>query len=113
MDHERAGDSKELCRVVGTEFLVLSEDSDTFALEEMAECSLKQRRGLRPQPDDLVLARLAPDPDFYLIALAELVEGFGRLAVLIRELDKLQHMGSHGRFPLGLNTRSSTSNQAC
>src|SRR5215831_13753831 len=98
MHDERSGDSKDICRIVRTELLILGEDRDTLPLEEMAECSLKQRRGLRRQPDDLILARLAADPDLDLIALAELVEGLGRLAVLVRKFDELQHMGGHGRF---------------
>jgi len=64
----------------------------------MAECSLKQRRGLRRQPHDLILARLAADPDLDLIALAELAKGLGRFAVLVREFDELQHVGRHGWF---------------
>jgi hypothetical protein len=74
MHDEWSGDSQDVCRVVRAEFLILGEDSDTLALEEMAECSLKQRRGFQRQPDDLILARLAANPDLDLIALAELVE---------------------------------------
>jgi hypothetical protein len=97
MYDQRSGDSQDICSIVWTEFLVLGEDSDAFSFEEMAERSLKQRRRLRRQPDDLILTGLATDPDFDLIALAELVESLGRLAVLVRELDELQHLGGHGR----------------
>lgn len=61
MHDERSGDSKDICRVVRTEFLVLGKNSDSLPLEEMTECSLKQRRSLWRQPDDLILARLAAD----------------------------------------------------
>jgi hypothetical protein len=110
MHDERPGDSKDICRVVRTEFLVFSEDSNTFSPEEMAECSLKQRRGLRRQPDNLILTGLAADPDLDLVALAELVEGLGRLAVLVREFDELQYMGSHGEVLSKPNIRFDTLN---
>jgi hypothetical protein len=70
MHDERSRDSKDICCVVRTEFLILGEHSDTFALDEMAERSLKQRRGPQRQPDDLILARLAADPDLDLKAPA-------------------------------------------
>jgi hypothetical protein len=63
MHDEGSGDSKDIRRVVRAEFLVLGEDSDTLSLKEMAECGLKQRRGLRRQLDDLIFARFAADPD--------------------------------------------------
>src|SRR5207237_7529215 len=83
MHDERSRNTQDVSRVVWTELLILGEDSDTFPLEEMAECSLEQRRGLRRQPDDLILTGLAADPNLDLVALAELVEGLGRLAVLV------------------------------
>ena len=94
------GISQDIRRVVRAEFLILGEDSDAFALDEMAERSLKQRRGLRRQLDDLIPARLAADPNLDLIAFGELVEDLGHLAVLVRELDELQYMRGHGRVPV-------------
>ena len=65
----------------------------------MAEGTLKQRRSLRRQPDDLILARLAADPEFDLIALAELAQNLRRLAIPVREFDELQHMRGYGEVP--------------
>ena len=90
--------SQDICRVVRTKLLILGEDRDTLPLEEMAERSLKQGRSRRGQPDNLVLARLAADLDLDVIALTELVEGLGCLALLIREFDKLQHVGGHSEI---------------
>jgi hypothetical protein len=83
MHDQRSGDSQDLCRVVRTELLILGEDRDTLPLEEMAERNLKQGCSRRGQPDNLVLARLAVDLDLDMIALAELVERLGRLALLV------------------------------
>jgi hypothetical protein len=52
-----------------------------------ARCSICRK------PQDLIPVRLAPDPDFNLIAVAELAEQLGRLSILGRELDKLHHAG--------------------
>ena len=41
MDHQRSGDSKDVCCVIRTELLILGEDSNTLSLKEMAECGLK------------------------------------------------------------------------
>src|SRR6266852_7148597 len=98
MHDQRSGDSQDLCRVVRTELLILSDDRDTLTLQEMAEHSLEQGCSRRGQPDKLVLARLAVDLDLDMIALAELAQRLGRLALLIRELDELQHVGGHSRF---------------
>lgn len=84
MHDERPGDSQDICRVVRTKFLILGENGDTLAPQEAAECSLKQGRGFRWQPDDLILAGLAADPELDLIALAEPAQGLGRFAVPIR-----------------------------
>jgi hypothetical protein len=83
MHDQRSGDSQDLCRVVRTELLILGGDRDTLPLEEMAERNLKQGCSRRGQPDNLVLARLAVDLDLDMIALAELVERLGRLALLV------------------------------
>src|SRR6266702_5015020 len=99
MNDQRSRDSQDICRVVRTEFPILGEDRDTLPLEEMADHSLDQGCSRRGQPDNLVRARLAADLDLDMIALAELVERLGRLALLVRELNELQHMGGHGRFP--------------
>src|SRR5437899_2787051 len=72
MYDQRPGDSQNVSRVVRTEFLILGEDGDTFSLKKMAERSLEQGCGFRRQPDDLILARLAADPELDLVALAEL-----------------------------------------
>src|SRR6267378_6844382 len=101
MHDQRSRDSQDICRVVRTELLILGEDRDTLPLEEMAERNLKQGCSRRGQPDNLVLARLAADLDLDMIALAELVERLGRPALLVRELDELQHMGGHDdSFPI-------------
>src|SRR5882724_514930 len=106
MHDQRSGDSQDLCRVVRTELLILGEDRDTLPLEEMAERNLKQGCSRRGQPDNLVLARLAADLDLDMIALAELVERLGRPALLVRELDELQHMGGHDdSFPISIQYR--------
>src|SRR6516165_10095914 len=71
MYDEWSRDSKNVGRVVRAELLIFREDGDPFALEEMAECSLEQCCGLRRQPNDLILARLAADPDLDPVALPE------------------------------------------
>lgn len=90
MHDERPGDSKDICRVIRTEFLILGDDGDAFALKEMAECSLEQCGSLERQSNDLIRTRLAADPDLDLVALAKPSEGLARLAVLDREFDELQ-----------------------
>jgi hypothetical protein len=99
MDDERAGDAQDVGRIVWAELLILSKDSDPFPLKEMAKGRFEQGRPLHGQPYDLIFPRLAPDPDLHLIAFAKLAERPGGLAVLVRELDELQHMGGHGSVP--------------
>src|SRR5947207_9254329 len=98
MNDQWSGNSQDVSRVVWTELLILGEDSDTFPQEEVTECGLEQSCGLWWKLHNLILARLASDPDLNLIALAELAKGLGRLAIPVREFDELQHMGGHGRF---------------
>src|SRR5882724_2557152 len=106
MHDQRSRDSQDICRVVRTELLILGEDRDTLPLEEMAERSLEQGCSRRGQPDNLVLARLAADLDLDMIALAELVERLGGLALPVRELDELQYMGGHDdSFPISIQYR--------
>jgi hypothetical protein len=67
----------------------------------MTKSGLEQSCGLRWEPHDLILARFAPDSNLDLITLAEVAkpaEPLGRLAVPIREFDKSQYLGGHGRF---------------
>src|SRR5262245_11329233 len=110
MNDKGTGDAQDARRVVRAELLVLREDGNTPALEETAESGLKQRRGLRRELHDLIPARLAPNADLDLITLAELRKGLGCLPVAVRELDKLQHMGGHGRFLSRPKIRLSPSN---
>src|SRR5712664_1307986 len=110
MHDQRSRDSQDICRVVRTELLILGEDRDTLALEEMAERSLEQGCSRRGQPDNLVLARLAADLDLYVITLAELAQRLGSLALLIGELDELQHLGGHDGFLFEANIKAGRSN---
>src|SRR5271166_4325001 len=61
VDDERAGGPKDVGGIVWTELLVLGEDSDTLALDKMAEGGFEEGRGLRRQAYELVLARPPPD----------------------------------------------------
>jgi hypothetical protein len=58
MNDQRSRDSQDVCRVVRTDFLLLGEHGDAFALKKMDERSLMQSRSLRRQLDDLILADL-------------------------------------------------------
>ena len=103
MHDEWAGNAQYTGRIVGTELLVLGEDSDPPTLQKMAKSGLEQACGLRWQSEDPIFAGLLADPDFESIALAEIAKWLGELAVLIRELDELQHMGGHGWLLDGSN----------
>jgi len=94
MDYERAGNAKDIGGIVWAEFLIFNEDRDPFPLKQMAKGRFEQGCGLRGQSHDLIFPRLAPDPDLYLITFAKLAERPDRLTILVRQLDKLQNMGS-------------------
>src|SRR6478672_4221525 len=95
MHDQRSGDSQDLRCVIRTEFLILGEDRDTLPLEKMAKGDFEQGCSRPWQPDDVVLPRFATDRDLDMIAFAKLPQRLGSLALLIRELDELQHMGGH------------------
>ena len=99
MDHKRTGDAQDIGGIIRAELPVLAQDSDAIPLEELVEDGLKQVRGLRGKPYNLLFPRLAPDQNLDLIALAELAKRLGDPAILVRQLDKLQHMRGHGRLP--------------
>ncbi len=56
MNNKRAGDAQDIRCIVRTEFLLLGDDSNPLALEEMAEDGLEQGCNRRRQPQDLILA---------------------------------------------------------
>ncbi len=98
MDDERTGDAQDVGCVVWAELLILGKHGDSSALNKMAEGRFEQICGLRGQPYDVLFSRLAPNPDLNLIALANRAQRLGCLAVLVRELDEMQHMGGHGQL---------------
>ena len=57
-----------------------------------------------------MFSRLAPDQNLDLIALAELAKRRGDPAILVGQLDKLQHMRCHARLPSPLVTGCATFN---
>lgn len=96
MDDKWTGNAQDVGRVIWTEFLLLGEDGNPLTLEEGTERGLEQSRSLRRQPEYMILARLAANPDLDLIALTEFTKRLCYLAVLVRELDELQYLGGHG-----------------